>query len=1103
MRIGTWTPSPRIGCAPDPVEMATGRANAERHRPNCGRLEVSGEPERDLSSVMTVPVADDEVAMAESGLRGEAESGRPAVCLLGPVSAEIHGRPVVITAARQRAVLAALAIQAGRPVSADQLLEVVWGDDPPRTGVRSVAYQISKLRNIFEPERNGEGTVIATSPAGYSLTVDPDRVDLMRFNRLIDDARAGLRSDPGRSEQLLDDALVLWRGDPFADVGAPPFADAERRRLERRRSLARRTLAEARMAQGRFIEAIADLESLVEEEPLEEALVQLLMTALHHGGRTAEALRAFGELRRRLGEELGIEPSGDLRRFETELLTGTAARSQDSRLQESRAPASGAGARDPAPRPSAIGRPTPVPSSPSSFVGRTAELAEIQSLLTSTRLVTLSGFGGLGKTRLAQQIATAAGARHADGVWFVDLTAIADGALLVDTLIAAGGGGVSSEREPIDLLLALLEPLDLLLVIDNCEHLVDDVAALIGPIMSAAPAVRVLATSRRSLGVIGEAVRPVPPLDPEAAEELFIDRAFLARSNFTVDGSNRSAIDELCARLEGIPLAIEMAAARLSVLTVDQIVDHLDDRFQLLTRAERAADHKQRSLAAVMDWSFELLEPDDRRLLGRISVCADGFDLEAASALRPSSMAPTEVVDRLAHLVEASLVSFSDRGDTPRYRMLETVREHATARLDESERYDASLAHAEHFELVATRLSALTTEDLPAQLAVGDRELGNFRAAMTWCYANNRPLTGLSIINQVRSYMWSKMMNREILRWLTAGIDLVADDGHEVLRACAVAVVEAFNVGDHRTGQAAVKRVMAGIDGVEDDELRALLLSALGTHMIETAPRAADHYYLQAATLPSLPPLRVLSILNNRVEVSWISGSLVDGDAILDMLSDVAPTVPAAEGMVVKIEAGVAARAERWEDVIRLAEAASGLDPANEAAVQITCAEALGAVGRFNEALAVLDGLDLVAHGHYERNADLVRAAVMLGQGDAVAALVHLDDLVSMVGRNERRIAIAVPVAALLVVIACELDQHEAAATTFGFVEAERTRLGIGLRPTDQRLVDVAVDRCRSVLGSEGFARLADEGAALTWNELPVLSLPRPLSDSPLRSLPG
>lgn len=1016
--------------------------------------------------------------MADPDERAEFDVSRLNITLLGVIGAEIDGRALPINAARQRAVLSVLALQVGRPVSADQLLDAVWGDDAPQTGSRAVAYQISKLRTIFEADRVGEGTVISTSAAGYSLNVDPDRVDAVGFDRLIDDGRASLGSDPANCERLLEEALALWRGRPFAELADEPFLAAEARRLERRHTLARRTMAEARMAQGRHVDAVPDLEAMVGEEPLEETPVRLLMTALHRVGRTADALRAFGELRLRLGDELGIEPSSDLRRLESQLLTGGehATNTPDG---DSQPPV-----RSVPPR-----RPTPVPAPPSSFIGRRAELAEVSSLLGSVRLVTLSGFGGLGKTRLAKQIAANETARYADGVWFADLTAIADGALLADSLIAAGGGGVSNDREPIELLLALLEPLDVLLAIDNCEHLIDEVAALVTRIIAVAPGVRVLATSRRSLGVDGEVIRPLPPLDPDAARELFVDRARQARAGFTADESNDTAIDRLCDRLEGIPLAIEMAAARLSVLSVDQIGEHLDDRFQLLTRGERAVVQKQRSLTAVMDWSYDLLEAADQRLLQRLSVFADGFDLDAALALRPSELAATEILDRLAHLVEMSLVRFSDRDGVPRYELLETVREYAAARLDPIERDEAALTHATHYAAVAAALNGLSQNDLPALLATGDRELGNFRTAMAWSYEAERPLIGLAIIDQIRAYMWSKMMNREILYWLTGGIDLIAGDGPEVLRAAAVAVVEAFNVGDRAAGQAAVDRIAAGIDAVEDDELRALLLVAMGTHTIETAPSTADDYYSRAAALPGLTQTRVLSILNNRVEVSWISGALPDGDAIAQRLVAITEALPAAAPMAAKIEAGVAARAGRWEDVIRIAEAATGLDPANEAAVQITYAEALGAMGRFDEALAALDQLDLVAHGHYERNADLVHASISLDRGDPVTAMTRLDDLVAMIGRDQPRIAIAVPVAALLASVACELDRYEAAATISGFVDAECRRLSIGLRPTDRRLLDAALERCRASLGQQRVIELADMGATLSWAELPIGSL--------------
>ena len=526
--------------------------------------------------------------------RGDGVATGSRVGLLGPVRIEVDGVEHPITARRQRAVLASLALHAGEAVSADRLLEDVWGDDQPDSGVRAVAYQVSKLRSLLEPDRTGEGSLITTTPAGYVLDLEPALVDVNEFDRLVDLARDALPTDPATCQALIERALRLWRGRPFADLGDEAFVDVETRRLDGRRLLARRTLAESRIAQGRHGDVIGDLEVMTAEHPFEEAVVQLLMTALHRSGRTADALRAYGELRMRLAAEMGIEPSGQLRQLEQHLLAGEGGPPSTPTPDSS----------DPAPR--RVGNlPTPL----SSFVGRTDEIREICELLSTTRLVSLLSFGGVGKTRLAIEVAANLTDRFDDGVWFVDLVPITEAVLLANTFIAGVGLPATVNRDPDDYLLSQLASRNALIVVDNCEHLVDDVGDLVARIVRAAPNVRVLATSRTRLGVPDEVIWHVQPLAvATSAYELFSQRARLVRPGFVVDESNDAVIDQICERLDGIPLAIELASARLKAMTVNQIAEHLDNRFRLLTRADRGADARQRSMVATMSWSYDLLE---------------------------------------------------------------------------------------------------------------------------------------------------------------------------------------------------------------------------------------------------------------------------------------------------------------------------------------------------------------------------------------------------------------------------------------------------------------------------------------------------------------
>ena len=1011
--------------------------------------------------------------------------------LLGPIVVEIDGDPTPLAAPRRRAVLAALALDVGRAVSADRLLDAVWGDDFPATGTRAVAYQISKLRDLLEPDRQGEGGCITTTTAGYTLDLAGDAVDVNRLDRLVEEARKRLGDDPARSRLLAEEAAGLVRGEPLADLGDEPFVAPMRHRLVRRVREGRLVLAEAVIEAGSPAAAVDDLASLVDDEPLDEAAVALLMTALHRSGRTGEGLRAYNELRRRLGEELGIEPATKLRRLESTLLA----------VDDS--------GDDPSPE-VAVDRPAAariqadstakaaVPASPLSFVGRAKEAGELRDSFAVARLVTITGFGGIGKTSLARHVARTLADDGTGPVWFIDLTPVPDPTLVVETIIAAaGGGGVTGGRPPIDELVALLGEATVALVLDNCEHLldtqdrVDIVVEVVEELLARVPTLRILATSRHSLGVAGEVVRPLAPLDDASTLELFVDRAALAQPGFRVESSNQDAVERIAASVDGIPLAAEMAAARLTVMGVDELADNLVDRLPLLSRSGRGrADGQQRSMRAVLDWSTELLDRADQRLLGRLATCVDGFDLAAATAFGGvGDVAST--ADALARVVEAGLVTAAERHGRLRHSIPEVVRQHATGRLTAVERAEAERAHARHYSAVAAEIDDLWSRGDQSMLAVGERELGNLRAAIGWSYRNGAARQGLAIVLGARFFFWSKMMNRETLGWLAAGLELIDDrfvdeDDSVVLDAAAATVTEAFNVGDHRAAERAIALVERVLPHVVEPTLRAALFNALGTNLLEVDPWAADRHYANALEHSGLPKQRILALLNNRTELSWLTGRLADGDGLLRQLDATIGLDEAWPAMAIKIRAIVAAREERWDDVIAIAGSEDELDPANRASVVIATAEALEALGRLDEAQRALDGLDLVAHGHYVRNADLVAASISLMKGEPGVVPGSMAELVAWLNGQDRRLAMAAPVAALLGTAAIDLGDAASAACLLGFAEAERSRLGTDLRPTDRSLAADAIERCRAALGDESFDALTARGAALDFGELPT-----------------
>ncbi|KOX05895.1 ATP-binding protein [Streptomyces sp. NRRL B-3648] len=584
--------------------------------------------------------------------------------ILGPT--QIHtgdGTPVDPGGPRPRALLTLLLLDAGRPVPVERLLDGLYGAEPPAGALGALQSQVSRLRRRLAPH-----TRIDAVPAGYTLAVGPDTVDAHRFARLAAEGRGALTAgDHPRAAALLRDALALWRGPALPDL---PDAHADRARLEELRLAVVQDRIEAELGTGGGPELVPELRALLRERPLDERLYGQLMRALHAAGRPAEALAVFGEARRTLADELGADPSPGLSALHLRLLRdGT-----------------GAPAR---PR---------LPAQLTRFVGRETELARIDRALAGSRLVTLTGPGGVGKTRLALE---AARARTGAGVCLVELAPLADGARIPYAVLAALGvrdGFRSPAANALDRLLEALADREVLLVLDNCEHLVEAAARTAALLLGACPGVRVLATGRESLGITGEVLVPVPPLPEEPAVRLLLDRARAVRPDF----GGHARVPEICRALDGLPLAIELAAARLRTLSVDELADRLHDRFRVLARGDRAKAPRHRTLRAVVEWSWELLDAGERDLAGRLTVFAGGATLDAVAAVCEVPYPE----DPLASLVEKSFLEVSDG----RYRMLETIRAFAAESLTDRRQPDSEhlrAAHAAYYLRLAERAEPL------------------------------------------------------------------------------------------------------------------------------------------------------------------------------------------------------------------------------------------------------------------------------------------------------------------------------------------------------------------------------------------------------------
>jgi predicted ATPase/DNA-binding SARP family transcriptional activator len=659
---------------------------------------------------------------------------------LGPVQAVRDGRDVALGGPRRRAVLALLALDAGRLVPAGRLVEEVWRGQPPPGAAKTLRSYVSRLRSALAPE-----VAVVPRGGGYVLSADPGQLDVSRFEALVAEGQAVLGGgEAAAAGNRFREALALWRGPAFADVAEVEPLAREGARLEELRLAAVEGRLEADLAAGSHGEVAGELERLVREYPLRERLWHLLMLALYRGGRQADALAAYQRARTMLADELGLEPGPELQELERAVL------------------------RQEVPSPAPDRNRHNLPAQLTSFVGRDQELAMLGKLLGEARLVTLTGPGGAGKTRLAVEFAAAAVDRFADGVWLADLAGLSDPGLVGAQVMEALGVRQVGDVPVVEALRFRLRSAELLLVLDNCEHLLDACAQLAGGLLSSAPGLRVLATSREPLGVPGEAVCPVPPLALPAesadvvaavrtpAVRLFLDRASAARPGVGPAGAPVAVIGRVCRELDGLPLAIELAAARTSTLSVEEVETHLADRFHFLAHRRPAADPRHQGLQAAIDWSYELLPAAEKDVFGQLSVFAGGFALaQAAQVCCGGDEAATfDLVDQLA---TKSLVVADTAGGQTRYRLLETVRHYAAGRLAETP--DAGAARRRHAE------AFLTLAERESDLAVLAREHDNFRAALSWSLPEDSQ-TGPRLARALGGFWLARGFLQEAQDWL-------------------------------------------------------------------------------------------------------------------------------------------------------------------------------------------------------------------------------------------------------------------------------------------------------------------------------------------------
>jgi predicted ATPase/DNA-binding SARP family transcriptional activator len=793
--------------------------------------------------------------------------------ILGSIEVSDGGLIKDLGGLRERTLLARLLLSAGQVVSADRLADDLWAGQPPPHWMATLRVYISRLRRAL-----GSGSAaVATHPPGYRIELGEAELDAHRFDGLV--AAAGADMDAGRPETAaarLREALALWRGPALSDVADFGFAQADVIRLEEARLAAVEDRVEADLACGRHASLASELEGLAAAHPLRERLCGQRVLALYRCGRQADALQAYQELRARLADELGIDPNPALARLHQAVLR------QEPSLDwtpptplappvplaptEPAGPAGAAGPDGAAALQAqqAVGW---LPAETTSFIGRESELATIEDLLGLSRLLTLTGPGGSGKTRLALKAGEQASGRYSGGVWLVELAPVAGPDLV--TAAAASALGIREEpgRALADTIAAHLRAAEALLIMDNCEHLLDPAASLITALLRQCPSLRVLATSQSRLNVAGEATWPVPPLTlPPAAEQdpqvvaesesakLFCDRARLARPGFSLAEGNAAAVREICRRLDGIPLALELAAARLNALTAGQLAARLDDRFRLLSGGSRGALPRHRTLQAAIEWSHDLLSEAERLCFRRLAVFAGGCTLEAAEAVLPGAgpLPAQDVFETITALVDRSLLTTEERYGSMRYGMLESVHQFARAQLAAAgEQAELSRRHLAWLIDYAGQAD-LDGPDQEAWLDLLEADLENIRAGLEWGLAQPGSEQALRLAGSLAPF-WQVRGHASLgRRWLNSALAAAGPDADLRLRAIALdgAGLLAGAQADHEAQRSLQQESLAIWRSLGDDVRTASSLGDLGAvaHLRSDYP-AAQAMYTEALDL--------------------------------------------------------------------------------------------------------------------------------------------------------------------------------------------------------------------------------------------------------------
>jgi predicted ATPase/DNA-binding SARP family transcriptional activator len=993
-----------------------------------------------------------------------------------------EGNDVPVAGAKLRALLAVLALHVGRVVPADQLIEALWGEDPPAAVRNGLQGLVSKLRRAL-----GASDLVTMRGDGYALELPTEAIDVARFEQRAAAGRGmAAAGELAAAVDLLTEADSLWRGDPLADFAYEDFAAGAVTRLSESRLALVEERLDVELRLGRHQRAVAELEELVAAHPLREGLRKLLMLALYRAGRQADALRSFQETRLMLGEELGLEPGPELQRLEAAILTHDPSLTPPS----TEMPAATTRARSGPGIPEAL---TPL-------VGRDAELRDVGALFAERRFVTLVGPGGVGKTRLALEVGRTEAEALGSGGCLVELAPLGDPSG-VPTAIASALDLSDPSR-----LAEVIGDREMLIILDNCEHVITTAAEVAEGLLRRCPGLRLLATSREGLRVGGETIWPVPPLAADDAVRLFLARAQAAGGTIGSGEEHRELIADICARLDGLPLAIELAAARTRAFPLPQIAARLEDRFRLLTGGSRTALPRQQTLRAVVDWSYELLFDDEQRVFERLAVLPGGCDVATAEIVcADDAVVAEDVADHLRALVDKSLVVAVPVAGGMRYTQLQTLARYGQERLGErGDSVRIRNAMAQHFaELCSQSAAAYTGDGQRAWLTAMDQEHDNLRAALDWAVANDDAETALMIAGGAAWPHWLTGMVAEGRRWLD---DAFACGGEAGERTLALAL----------TGRGLLD-FLTGAGQHCDEDLATALEIFERHHDLQSIALARSFYAEQAAVRGDFEEAlrRRLAVLDFYGEHPEDAFAVAARSYSLAKLAILQGDVPAAERHYRAATEGFGRLDRPVMNSICLAMVADFDERAGNYPAAIDALEAAietneSLLGGFTGSLQGRLGWVLLHDGQLARAEDVYQRAVessrrvghtmVLFQAQTGIAVLHrlsrrndeaveaADEALELYradgfGRFRNRIdpsaelqAAAAVCCEVLAAIAAEREEPERAATLLGDADRLRGESGVGIPAFQQDDVTGAREAAVAALGWGAFCAAFERG---------------------------